>query len=374
MDNDARLAKRRKYPLSTPGPSHQIIQDLLMDLKPSQLRQVIDVALKGGDVKRCIRHIHARLPMESPNEDHSDLLAPNGVPVKDEVIESIEILPVPERRLPPVAAPLEIRQLTLQSSSIEQQEVLPDNVTQALVHLPKLANNGNLLTPRNSQKTFPKEVPMISEPHLAPEPDLDTHPSPSLNPQIHMRSPQAVTCNCRSGCFSTRCKCYKSGRGCSPSPFSGCKCESCVNMLNDLSSFFGFPKSSSGLGLAVSPDLMKWIRRGSRNGRFDLLHPDTMEELRSMLMGVEFGDIRSPPTLAAFSSGKLGAIRRAWARVDLTDDEREDVRKELFTEAFGVVDGEAQDSKREYWCFCENTWKQTALWQYCAEFDECRNI
>ncbi|KAB8297027.1 hypothetical protein EYC80_002425 [Monilinia laxa] len=157
-ENNTHPAKRRKYPLSTPGPSHEVIQDLLMDFKPSQLRQVIDIALKGGDVKRYIRHIHARLPSKSPNEDQSDLLAINLVPIKDDVIQSIELSPMPERRLLPVPALQQNRQPPAQSSHVENKDILSRNATQSLVYLPKLANNGNLPTPRNSAEPFPKEV------------------------------------------------------------------------------------------------------------------------------------------------------------------------------------------------------------------------
>ncbi|RAL60777.1 hypothetical protein DID88_009882 [Monilinia fructigena] len=159
-ENNTYHAKRRKYPLYTPGPSHEVIQDLLMDFKPSQLRQVIDVALKGGDVKRFIRHIHARLPRKSPNEDQSDLLATSWVPIKDEVIQNIEISPMPERRFLPMPLLQQNRQPPAQSSPVhvEHKDVLSHNATQSLVHLPELANNGNLPTPRNSAEPFPKEV------------------------------------------------------------------------------------------------------------------------------------------------------------------------------------------------------------------------
>ncbi|ESZ90789.1 hypothetical protein SBOR_8818 [Sclerotinia borealis F-4128] len=377
-EKDAHPAKRRKYPLSTPGPSQEKIQDLLMDFKPSQLRQVIDVALKRGDVTRCIRHIHARFPEKSPNNDHLEPLAEGWIPVKDEVVESIEKSTKPVRQYAPVPVSLKTRQPPLQPLPVEHKESLPENTIRPFVHLPKVTN-GNLPTPRNSQEPFLKEIPMTPEPYLTPEPMLDTRPPPPLNPEINIHpSPQAITCNCRSGCSSTRCKCYKSGRGCSPSPSSGCKCESCVNMLNDLSSFFGTlkssPNSSTIANITASSDLLKWIRKESRNGRFDLIHRDTIEELRSMLMGVEYGYIWSAPTFAVFSSGRLGGIERAWMRADITDEERQYVKKELFKEAFGVVGGKETEPKKNYWCFCTNQWKQTMLWEYCTKCDECRDI
>ncbi|TGO53750.1 hypothetical protein BCON_0118g00030 [Botryotinia convoluta] len=133
---------------------------------------------------------------------------------------------------------------------------------------------------------------------------------------------------------------------------------------------FSDPQNPPILLIAASPDFLKWIRKESRNGRFDLIHPDTTEELRSMLMGVEYGDLTSPPQFPAFS-GKLGGIRKAWIRPDTTDEEREDVKKELFKEAFGVAG--PKDTKNDYWCFCKNEWKQTILWEYCTKCDECRD-
>lgn len=223
------------------------------------------------------------------------------------------------------------------------------------------------------------QIPMTPDPWLTPTPEPEMNaPSSPLPPSPKLNippTPPSMTCNCRSGCSSTRCKCYKSGRGCLPSPSSGCKCESCINMLNDLSFFFGSPKSSSDASTTVnvtaSPDFLKWIRRETRNGRFDLIHPDTMEELRSMLMGVEYGDILASPTHTVFSSGKLRGIKRAWTRADITDDEREDAKKELFKEAFGIVEGE---QKKNYWCFCKNVWRKTVRWSYCLKCDECRAI
>lgn len=155
--NDARPAKRRKYPLSTPGPSREIIQDLLMDFRLSQLRQVIDVALKNGDVKRCIRHIHARLPRKSPIEDHSELLGTGCAPVKDEVIESIEISSMPERPLALMPAPQETRQPQLHKSSVEKKKDVLDKVTQPL-QFSEVAKSSSLPTPRASHEPFPKEV------------------------------------------------------------------------------------------------------------------------------------------------------------------------------------------------------------------------
>ncbi|KAI9646261.1 hypothetical protein NHQ30_005701 [Ciborinia camelliae] len=378
--HDEQPAKRRKYPLSRPAPTLETIRDLMMDFKPSQLRQVIDVALNGGDVKRYIQHIHARLPRKSPYKDQSEPLAAGCVPAKDEVVQSIEIYsPLPERHAP-VPAPQEAEP-PLQPFPAGIKDGLHGNGTRLFVHLSKVATNeqiDNLPTPRNLQGPLPKEIPMTPDPYLTPEPEFDTHPTSLPKLKTHIRPPPpTVTCNCRSGCTSTRCKCYRSGRGCLPSPFSGCKCESCINMLNDLSSFFGSPKppgSPVTANIAASPDLLKWIRKESRNGRFDLFHPDTIEELRSMLMGVEYGRVRSSPTFAVFSSGKLAGIRRAWMRADITDDERDDVKKELFKEAFGVTEGEGKEPKEYYWCFCTNSWEKTVLWEYCTKCDMCRNV
>ncbi|KAJ8065513.1 hypothetical protein OCU04_006195 [Sclerotinia nivalis] len=353
-ESAAHPAKRRKSTHNS-----ETIEDLLVDFEPSQLRQVIEIALRKGNVTKCIRHIHDKLPGKSPPENHSEPLVTDSAPVIDEVIESIEKSPLPLRHLNPVPATKETRQPPPQPLSAKRKEGLSDNATQSFIDLPKTTSGGNLPTPRNSQE--PKEIPMT------PEPEIDAHSS-LPEPELYVCPPPAVTtCNCRSGCSSTRCKCFKSGHGCSPSPSSGCKCESCVNMLNDLSSFFGSPKSSD-FKIAASPDLLKWIRKESRNGRFDLIHPDTIEELRSMLMGVEYGDILSPPNFPVFS-GKLRGIRKAWMRPDITDDEREDVKKELFKEAFGVM----AEPKNDYWCFCKNEWKQTILWAFCAKCDECRD-
>ncbi|KAA8568543.1 hypothetical protein EYC84_007563 [Monilinia fructicola] len=156
--NNAHPAKRRKYLLSTPGPSDEVINDLLMDFKDTQLRQVIDVSMKGGDVRRSIRYIHARLPEKLPNEDQLDVLATSSVLDADKVIQSIEISPMPERRFFPMPAPQPNRQPPTQSSPVEHKDILSHNATQSLVYLPKLANNGNLLTPRSSTELFRKEV------------------------------------------------------------------------------------------------------------------------------------------------------------------------------------------------------------------------
>lgn len=88
-------------------------------------------------------------------------------------------------------------------------------------------------------------------------------------------------------------------------------------------------------------------------------------------MGVEYGDLASPPAFSAFSSGNLREIGRAWMRPDITDEGREDLKKELFKEAFGVIEGEPT---KEYWCFCTNEWKQTTHFVYCTKCDECRDI
>lgn len=60
-------------------------------------------------------------------------------------------------------------------------------------------------------------------------------------------------------------------------------------------------------------------------------------------------------------------------RADITDDEREDVKKELFKEAFAVIKGTGNE-KKVYWCFCTNQWKQSRLWQFCTKCDECRDV
>ncbi|APA10464.1 hypothetical protein sscle_06g052340 [Sclerotinia sclerotiorum 1980 UF-70] len=353
-------AKRRKSTHNS-----ETIKSLLMDFKPSQLRQVIEIALSNGNLTKSIRHIHAQLPGKSSPENHSEPSTMNSAPVTDEIIESIEKSPLPRRHLNLVPETKETRQPPSQSLSAKVKEGLSDSATQSFVHIPKNVSGGNLPTPRNFQE--PKEIPMTPEPWMTPEPEIDAH-SLLPEPELYVCPPPVIaTCNCRSGCSSTRCKCFKSGHGCSPSPSSGCKCESCVNMLNDLSSFFGSPKSSY-FKIAASPDFLKWIRKESRNGRFDLIYPDTIEELRSMLMGVKFGDTSSPPNFPVFS-GKLRGIRRAWMKANITDDEREDVKKELFKEAFGVM----AEPKNDYWCFCKNEWRQTILWAFCAKCDECRD-
>ncbi|TGO28729.1 hypothetical protein BPAE_0024g00770 [Botrytis paeoniae] len=332
-------SRRRKVRFTTS--STKPIQELLPNFKPSQLRKVIDEALNNGNITKCIRDIHARSSRKLPIEDHSKPLVAGQVSVDDEVLESIEKSPTKLSQYALVSAPKDL------------------SVT---------ATNGNLPTPRSSQE--PKEIPMTPEPWMTPEPQPNAHPSPLPEAEQYIPPPvQFTTCNCRSGCISTRCKCFKSGRGCSPSPSSGCKCDSCANMLNDLSVFFGSPKSSDS-PVAASPDFLKWIRKESRNGRFDLIHPDTIEELRSMLMEVEYGDMISPLQFPAFS-GKLRVIGKAWMRSDITDEEREDVEKELFKEAFGVAG--PKDTKNDYWCFCKNEWKQTILWEYCTKCDECRD-
>lgn len=99
-----------------------------------------------------------------------------------------------------------------------------------------------------------------------------------------------------------------------------------------------------------------------------------MEELRSMLMGVEYGDMHSAPTFTVFSSAKLGEIGRAWMRANITEDERDDLQKELFKEAFAVMEGEAREPEKAYWCFCKYEWRQSIQWQYCTKCDECRDI
>ncbi|KAF7909975.1 uncharacterized protein EAF01_003693 [Botrytis porri] len=274
-----RPPKRRQARFTTT--SAKTLQDLLRNFKPSQLRTVIDEALNNGNVTKFIRDIHARLSRELPIEDHCQPLVAGGVPINDEVVESIEKSPVKLRQCALVSAPEDL------------------SVT---------ATNGNLPTPRSSRE--PKEIPMTPEPWMTPEPQSNAQPSPLPEAEQYIPPPvRFTTCNCRSGCISTRCKCFKFGRGCSPSLSSSCKCESCANMLNDLSVFFGSPKSS-GSPVAASPDFLKWIRKESRNGRFDLIHQDTIEELRSMLMGVEYGDMSSPPQFPAFS-GKLRGIGKA---------------------------------------------------------------
>ncbi|THV44013.1 hypothetical protein BGAL_0766g00010 [Botrytis galanthina] len=334
-------SKRRKARLTTP--STKPIQELLRNFKPSQLREVINEALNSdnGNVTKCIHDIHALSSRKLPIEDYSKPLDAGQVPVDDEVVESIEKSPTKLRQDAPASAPKGL------------------SVT---------ATNGNLPTPRSSQE--PKEIPMTPEPWMTPVPQPNAQPSPLPEAEQYNSPPvQLTTCNCRSGCISTRCKCFKSGRGCSPSPSSGCKCDSCANMLNDLSIFFGSPKSPD-VPVSASPDFLKWIRKESRNGRFDLIHPDTIEELRSMLMGVEYGDMTSPPQFPAFS-GKLRGIGKAWMKSDITDEERKEVKKELFKEAFGVAG--PKDTKNDYWCFCKNEWKQTILWEYCTKCHECRD-
>ncbi|TGO18227.1 hypothetical protein BTUL_0011g00330 [Botrytis tulipae] len=332
-------SKKRKVRSTTT--STKPIQELLRNFKPSQLRKVIDEALNNGNITKSIRDIHARSSRKLLIEDHSEPLVADQIAIDDEVLESIEKSPTKLRQYAPVSAPKDL------------------SVT---------ATNGNLPTPGCSQE--PKEIPMTPEPWMTPEPQPNAQPSPLPEAEQYIPPPvQFTTCNCRSGCISTRCKCFKSGRGCSPSPSSGCKCDSCANMLNDLSIFFGSPKSSDP-PVSASLDFLKWIRKESRNGRFDLIHPDTIEELRSMLMGVEYSDMTSPPQFPAFS-GKLRGIGKAWMKSNITDEEREDVKKELFKEAFGVAG--PKDTKNDYWCFCKNEWKQSILWEYCTNCDECRD-
>ncbi|KAF7959814.1 hypothetical protein EAE96_001420 [Botrytis aclada] len=332
-------SKRRKVRLTTP--SAKTVQELLWNFKPSQLRKVIDEALNNGNVIKCIQDIHARSSRELPIEDYSEPSVADQVPVDDELLQSIEKSPIKLRQCTPVSA--------------------PNNLSATAI-------NGNLPTPRSSWE--PKEIPMTPEPWMTPEPQPSARPSPLPEAEQYIPPPIQITiCNCRSGCISTRCKCFKSGRGCSLSPSSGCKCDSCANMLNDLTAFFGSPKFSDS-SVPASPDFLKWIRKESRNGRFDLIHSDTMEELRSMLMGVEYGDMISPPQFPAFS-GKLRGIGKAWMRSDITEEEREGVKKELFKEALGVAG--PKDTKNDYWCFCKNEWKQTILWEFCTKCDECRD-
>ncbi|KAM0147580.1 hypothetical protein ACHAPC_003447 [Botrytis cinerea] len=332
-------SKRRKVRLNTP--STKSITELLRNFKPSQLRKVIDKALNNGNVTKCIRDIHAQSSRKLPTENHSEPLVAGQVRIYDDLVESIEKSPMKLRQCAPVSASKDLSATVI---------------------------NGKLPTPRSSRE--PKEIPMTPEPWMTPEPHPNAQPSPLLEAKQNIPPPiQFTTCNCRSGCISTRCKCFKSGRGCSPSPSSGCKCDSCANMLNDLTVFFGSSKFSDS-SITASPDFLKWIRKESRNGRFDLIHPDTIEDLRSMLMGVEYGDMTSPPRFPAFS-GKLRGIRRAWMRPDITDEEKEDVKRELFKEAFGVAG--PKDTKNDYWCFCKNEWKQTLLWEYCLKCDECRD-
>ncbi|EDO04547.1 predicted protein [Sclerotinia sclerotiorum 1980 UF-70] len=144
-------AKRRKSTHNS-----ETIKSLLMDFKPSQLRQVIEIALSNGNLTKSIRHIHAQLPGKSSPENHSEPSTMNSAPVTDEIIESIEKSPLPRRHLNLVPETKETRQPPSQSLSAKVKEGLSDSATQSFVHIPKNVSGGNLPTPRNFQE--PKEV------------------------------------------------------------------------------------------------------------------------------------------------------------------------------------------------------------------------
>ncbi|PQE13592.1 hypothetical protein CJF31_00005008 [Rutstroemia sp. NJR-2017a BVV2] len=351
MEHTRPTKRPRQRDALTPN-SYDKIQDMVKDFKTPQFRQVVDVALNGGNVSRSIRYIHARLPT-FPQDAKDDTNAR-----RDGERHRESSSPSPAQQ-PFVARVVE--QPAAKEARIKEEDII-ESIETSPSHLQRRAQSSISPLPYQNQ------IPYVIIPQAPTRPIRTTTRSPSdqsrtLSPHPHPRIYTPIprtSCNCTASCTGTRCKCYKSGRGCSV----GCTCISCVNMLNDLELFFG---SNT---VRASPDFMKWIQRERRGGGYDLLHEETVEGLRGMVMGEEAGG--KGRGVVGVGEG-VGEMMRRW-RGERCEVVRGKLVRGLFRAAFGVDEGRGIAEEEDYWCFCTGEWRRRDIWRFCTLCDQCRDV